>query len=80
MGLYPLCWWRSVAPSSNCFAVECFMDEMPTVETHIVQSDLPPACIGEAAVPVIGPAVANAARAATGRPVRRIPIRPEDLA
>jgi len=24
----PLCWWRSVAPSSNCFAVESFMDEL----------------------------------------------------
>lgn len=24
----PLCWWRSVAPSSNCFAVECFVDEI----------------------------------------------------
>jgi isoquinoline 1-oxidoreductase beta subunit len=55
------------------------MEEMPTVETHIVQSDLPPTGIGEVAVPVIGPAVANAVRAATGRPIRRIPIRPEDL-
>jgi len=24
----PLCWWRSVAPSSNCFAVESFVDEL----------------------------------------------------
>ncbi|MFC1868844.1 molybdopterin cofactor-binding domain-containing protein [Thermodesulfobacteriota bacterium] len=24
----PICWWRSVAPSSNCFAVECFIDEI----------------------------------------------------
>ncbi len=24
----PLCWWRSVAPSTNCFAVESFVDEI----------------------------------------------------
>ena len=24
----PLCWWRSVAPSTNCFAVESFVDEL----------------------------------------------------
>lgn len=24
----PLCWWRSVAPSTNCFAVESFLDEL----------------------------------------------------
>jgi isoquinoline 1-oxidoreductase beta subunit len=54
-------------------------DEMPRVITHIVTSDLPPTGIGEAAVPVIGPAVANAVFAATKRPVRRLPIRPEDL-
>ncbi len=27
----PLCWWRSVAPSSNCFAVESFIDELAAV-------------------------------------------------
>ncbi len=24
----PIGWWRSVAPSANCFAVECFIDEL----------------------------------------------------
>ena len=54
-------------------------DEMPVVETHIVPSDLPPTGIGETAVPVIGPAVVNAVFAATGKRVRKLPIRPEDL-
>jgi isoquinoline 1-oxidoreductase beta subunit len=27
----PLCWWRSVAPSTNCFAVESFVDELAAV-------------------------------------------------
>ncbi|MFH1155332.1 MAG: xanthine dehydrogenase family protein molybdopterin-binding subunit [Pseudomonadota bacterium] len=54
-------------------------DEMPTVITHIVVSSRPPTGMGEVAVPVIGPAVANAVSAATGRRVRRLPIRPEEL-
>ena len=54
-------------------------DEMPLVETHIVPSTLPPTGIGEAAVPLIGSAVANAVFAATGRRIRRLPIRSYDL-
>lgn len=54
-------------------------DEMPTVTTHIVPSTLPPTGIGEVAVPVIGPAVANAVFAATGKKIRKLPILPEDL-
>lgn len=50
-------------------------DEMPQVDTHIMESDRAPTGIGEVAVPVIGPAVANAVFAATGRPIRRLPIR-----
>lgn len=53
------------------------MDEMPMVETYIVPSTNPPTGIGETAVPVIGPAVANAVFAATGKQVRRLPILPE---
>lgn len=55
------------------------MDEMPDVEVHLVQSGEPPGGVGEPGVPPLAPAVANAVFAATGRPVRRLPIRPEDL-
>jgi isoquinoline 1-oxidoreductase subunit beta len=55
-------------------------DEMPVVDTHIVSSNLPPTGIGEVAVPLIGPAVANAVFAATGKRIRKLPIRPVDLA
>ena len=54
--------------------------ETPQVEVHIVQSTDGPGGIGEPGTPPIAPAVCNAIFAATGKPVRRLPIRPEDLA
>jgi isoquinoline 1-oxidoreductase beta subunit len=50
-------------------------DEMPEVEVHTIASDADPAGVGEAGTPPIAPAVANAVLAATGKPVRTLPIR-----
>jgi len=55
------------------------IDEMPRVEVHIVASQAAPGGIGEASTPGIAPAVCNAIFAATGKRVRRLPIRGEDL-
>lgn len=49
-------------------------------EVHIVQSADGPGGIGEPGTPPIAPAVCNAIFAATGKPVRRLPIRAQDLA
>jgi isoquinoline 1-oxidoreductase beta subunit len=49
-------------------------DEMPKVETHIVRSTESPQGIGEPGVPPLAPALANAVFAATGKPVRSLPI------
>ena len=56
------------------------IDEMPVVEVHIVPSRNAPGGIGEASTPGIAPAVANAIAAATGKRIRKLPIRAEDLA
>lgn len=51
------------------------MDEMPKVEVHIVASSERSGGIGEVGVPPIAPAVANAVFAATGKRLRRLPLR-----
>ena len=56
------------------------MDEMPVVDVHIVPSAEAPGGIGEVGTPAIAPAVVNAIAARTGRPIRKLPIRGEDLA
>jgi isoquinoline 1-oxidoreductase beta subunit len=55
------------------------MAEAPAVEVYIVPSQNSPGGIGEASVPGIAPAVANGVFAATGKRVRRLPMRAEDL-
>jgi isoquinoline 1-oxidoreductase beta subunit len=50
------------------------MAEMPKVEVHILPSTANPTGLGEPPVPPIGPAVANAILALTGKPVTKLPI------
>jgi isoquinoline 1-oxidoreductase beta subunit len=51
------------------------MNETPEIEVHVVRSDEKPGGIGEPGVPCAAPAVANAIFAATGKRVRKLPIR-----
>ena len=55
------------------------MFEAPAIEVFIVPSSEHPTGVGEPGVPPVAPAVANAIFAATGRRVRRLPIKPDDL-
>lgn len=54
--------------------------ETPKTEVYVVASTEAPTGIGEPGLPVVGAAVSNALYALTGKRVRRLPIRPEDLA
>lgn len=55
------------------------MFEAPKVDIVLVQSQEKPGGIGEPATAVIGPAIANAVAALTGKRVRRLPITAEAL-
>jgi isoquinoline 1-oxidoreductase beta subunit len=48
--------------------------EMPKIDVTVVRSAEKPTGVGEPGVPPIGPAVANAWRVLSGKPVRRLPI------
>jgi isoquinoline 1-oxidoreductase subunit beta len=55
------------------------MNECPKMEVYIVPSKEVPRGMGEPAVPPVAPAVCNAIFAATGKRIRKLPVRPVDL-
>jgi isoquinoline 1-oxidoreductase beta subunit len=52
------------------------LTDAPVIDVHIVSSAEPPGGIGEASVPLVAPAMANAVFAAAGLRQRRLPLQP----
>jgi isoquinoline 1-oxidoreductase beta subunit len=53
------------------------MAEAPDIQVGVIQTDNPPGGIGEAGLPPIGPAIANAIFALTGAKLRHFPFTPD---
>ena len=56
------------------------LKDTPEIKVHFMGNHRSPGGLGEAGTPLIGPAVANAVFAATGKRIRKLPIRRKDLA
>lgn len=54
-------------------------EEAPLIEVALVASDKPPYGVGESALPAVAPAIANALFAATGKRVRKLPVRYDEV-
>ena len=55
------------------------INEAPVVDVHLVRSAESPGGIGEPGTSAIAPAVTNAIFAATGKRVRKLPVKPDQL-
>ena len=55
------------------------MNEAPVIEVHLVRNNEAPGGIGEPGTAVTAPALANAVFAATGKRIRRLPLKPDQL-
>ena len=55
------------------------LPDTPRIDVHVVPSTEPPTGMGEQPVPPAAPAVANAIFAATGKRVRKLPIRADEV-
>jgi isoquinoline 1-oxidoreductase beta subunit len=51
------------------------MFESPAIDVHMIASNEPPGGIGEPNTALIGPSVGNAVFAATGKRLRKLPLR-----
>jgi isoquinoline 1-oxidoreductase beta subunit len=55
------------------------LNDAPAIEVYLVEGNGPQGGVGEPGVPTVAPAVFNAVFAATGKRVRKLPVRTDDL-
>ena len=55
------------------------LKDTPRIDFHLINNNEISGGVGEVGTPLVGPALANAVFAATGKRVRRLPIRKEDF-
>ena len=65
---------RTEQTNFDTYEIARMPDAPGVVETIIIDSDAPPAGVGEPALPVFAPALCNAIFAATGKRIRQLPI------
>ena len=53
------------------------MSDVPPMEVAVISTDDPPTGIGEAGVPAVAPAIANAVAMLTGKRLRHLPMTPD---
>ena len=53
------------------------MSDMPPMDVKVISTDYKPTGIGEAGVPVVAPAIANAVALLTGKRLRHLPMTPD---
>ena len=53
------------------------MSEVPPIDVKVMATDNTPTGIGEAGVPVVAPAIANAVARLTGKRLRALPMSPD---
>jgi len=53
------------------------MSDVPPMEVRVISTDNKPTGIGEAGVPVVAPAIANAVAVITGKRLRHLPMTPD---
>jgi isoquinoline 1-oxidoreductase beta subunit len=55
------------------------LNELPTLDVHVIPGDARPGGVGETAVPPVAPSICNAIFAATGKRLRTLPIAAHQL-
>lgn len=69
---------RAVQKNFNAYQMPR-INEIPEIEVHIMENDAPPGGVGEPALPAFAPALCNALFDLTGKRVRKLPFKLDEM-